>query len=76
MTITARLTSASGAAAFEDTETRRSQDAAADNGTHRYTVQMPLADAHPGDYVLTVATASSASGARTVERRIPLTIER
>ena len=76
VTITARLTSASGAAAFEDTETRRSQDAAADGGTHRYTVQIPLADARPGDYVLTVAAASSASGARTVERRIPLTIER
>jgi hypothetical protein len=75
VTITARLTSAGGATAFEDTETRRSQDAAADGGTHRYTVQVPLAEVPPGDYVFTVAAASSAPGTRTVERRIPITID-
>ena len=75
VTITARLIGAGGAAAFEDTETRRSQDAAADGGTHRYTVQVPLTDLPPGDYVFTVAAASSVPGTRAAECRIPLTIE-
>lgn len=75
VTITARLTRAGGAAAFEDVEMRRSPDAAADGGTHRYTVQVPLASVPPGDYVLTVAAASSAPGGRTVERRIPISID-
>ena len=75
MTITARLTSAGGAPAFDDTETRRSQDAAADGGMHRYTVQVPLAAVPPGDYVLRVAAASSVPGGRTIDRRIPITIE-
>ena len=75
VTITARLTSASGVTAFEDTETRQSQDAAADGGTHRYTVQVPLTDVPPGDYVFTFAAASSAPGTRVVERRIPISID-
>ena len=75
VTIRTRLTSAGGATAFEDAETRRPQDAAADGGTHRYTVQVPLAAVPPGDYLLTVAAASSAPGGRTVERRIPITID-
>lgn len=74
VTITATLASSGGATALEDTETRRSQDAAAD-GTHRYTLQIPLAKVARGDYVFTVTAASSAPGGRTVERRIPISID-
>ena len=47
----------------------------ADGGVHRYTVQVPLDDDPPGDYVLTVDAVARAGG-RTVQRRLPLTIAR
>jgi len=75
LTITATLRGAAGTVVFDDAERHRSPDAGA-GGTHRYTVQVPLADVPPGDYVLTVEAASHGSAGRTVQRRIPLAITR
>ena len=70
--IAVRVAGASGPAVFEETDERRPQDA--EDGVHRYTAQLPLADIPPGDYVLTVEAASRAPGGQTVARRVPITI--
>ena len=74
MAIAVRVAGAAGPAVFEETDERRSQDA--EGGVHRYTVQVPLADIPPGDYVRTVEAASGAAGGRTVQRRVPISIDR
>jgi VWFA-related protein len=72
--IAVTVTGASGPAVFEETDERRSRDA--EGGVHRYTLQIPLAEIAPGDYVLTVEAASRAAGGGTVQRRVPISIDR
>lgn len=72
--ITTTLTTEDGRTVFEESETLRSEDAASSGGTHRYSVQVPLDDVSPGEYLLTVAAASRVAAPRTAERRVPLTV--